>query len=130
MRRTIQPQRRLGPVNSTTDTASGTLRSEITSTSQEERQPDRSSLMWSRPIPSPWHVYKQDLMKLNLQMVKFAADAMRMLNGARLTVNGLYLIVAVDLLIAAGTLASTLAPRRPYDSVILRDCPQITSWVQ
>ena len=39
--------------------------------------------MWSRPIPSPWHIYKGDLMKLNLQTVSFAADAMRMLNGAR-----------------------------------------------
>ena len=46
--------------------------------------------MWSRPIPSPWHMYKQDLMKLNLQTVSFAADAMRMLNRARLPVNGLY----------------------------------------
>ena len=93
VRRTIHPRRRLGPVNSRTDTTSGTSRSETTSTSRAEKRPDRSSLMCSRPIPSPWHVYKQDLMKLNLQMMKFAADAMRMLNGARLSVNGLYSIV-------------------------------------
>ena len=58
--------------------------------------------MWSRPIPSPWHIYKDDLMKLNLQTVSFAADAMRMLNGARLSVSGLYSITGVDWLIAAG----------------------------
>ena len=102
LRRTIHPRRRLGPVNSTTDTTSGTTRSEKTSTSREERRPDRSSLMWSRSIPSPWHVLKQNLMNFNLQMMKFAADAMRMLNGARLSVNGLYSIVAVDWLILAG----------------------------
>ena len=58
--------------------------------------------MWSRPIPSPWHIYKDDLMKLNLQTVSFAADAMRTLNGARLSVSGLYSITGVDWLIAAG----------------------------
>ena len=41
-------------------------------------------------------------MKLNLQTVRFAGDAMRMLNGARLSVNGLYSIAGVDWLIAAG----------------------------
>ena len=41
-------------------------------------------------------------MKLNLQTVRFAADAIRMLNGARLSVNGLYSIAGVDWLIAAG----------------------------
>ena len=41
-------------------------------------------------------------MKLNLQTVSFAADAMRMLNGARLSVNGLYSITGVDWLIGAG----------------------------
>ena len=50
----------------------------------------------------PWYVYKQDLMKLNLQAVRLAADAIRMLNGARLSVNGLYSIASVDWLIAAG----------------------------
>ena len=71
-----------------------------------------SSLMWSRLIPSPWHIYKQDLMKLNLQTVRFAADAMRMLNGARLSVNGLYSIAGVDWLIAAGiNFSSTTALR-------------------
>ena len=111
VRRTIHPLRRLGPVNSTTDT-SGTSRSETTSTGREERQPDRSSLILSRPIPSPWHVYKQDLVKLNLQTVRFAADAIKMLNGARLSVNGLYSIPGVDWLIAAGiNFSSTTALR-------------------
>ena len=68
--------------------------------------------MWSRPIPSPWHIYKDDLMKLNLQTVSFAADAMRMLNGGRLSVSGLYSITGVDLLIAAGiNISSTTALR-------------------
>ena len=100
VRRTIQPRRRLGPVNSTTETTStprpekmsetrsdtrSETRSETTSTSREESRPDSSSLMWSRPIPFPRYVYKQDPMKLNLQTVRFAADAIRMLNGARLS---------------------------------------------
>ena len=90
MRRTINPRRRLGPVNltaETTSTSRSDTRSETTSTSREERRLNRSSLMWSRPIPSPWHIYKDDLMKLNLQTVSFAADAMRILNGARLSVS-------------------------------------------
>ena len=111
MRRKIGPHRRLGPINSTTET-SGTSRLETTGTSQEERRPDRSSLMWSRPIPSSLHVYKQELMKLNLQTVKFAADAVRMFNGARLTVRGLYTIAGVDWLIAASfNFSSTTALR-------------------
>ena len=64
--------------------------------SREEGHPDRSSLMWSRPIPSPWHVYKQDLMKLSLQTVKLAADAMRMMDGKKLSLKGLFSIVGVD----------------------------------
>ena len=40
-------------------------------------------------------------MKLNLQTVSFAADVMRMLNRARLSVSGLYSITGVDWLIAA-----------------------------
>ena len=68
--------------------------------------------MWSRPIPSPWHIYKGDLMKLNVQTVSFAADTMRVLNGARLSVSGLYSITGVDWLIAAGiNLSSTTALR-------------------
>ena len=105
MRRTVHPRRILGPVNptvETTSTSSSETRLETTGTSREERRPDRSSLMWSRRIPSPWHVYKQDLMNLNLQIVRFAADAMRILNGARLFVNGLYSIIGVDWLIVAG----------------------------
>ena len=51
-------------------------------------------------------------MKLNLQIVKFAAAAMRMLNGARLSVNGLYSIAGVDWLIAASiNFSSTTAIR-------------------
>ena len=56
MRRTINPRRRLGSVNSTAETTSTSrsdTRSETTSTSREERHPNSSSLMWSRPIPSP-----------------------------------------------------------------------------
>ena len=30
--------------------------------------------MWSRAIPSPWHVYKDELMKLDLQRVSFIED--------------------------------------------------------
>ena len=41
-------------------------------------------------------------MKLNFQTVRFAADAIRMLNGATLSVNGLYSIAGVVCLIAAG----------------------------
>ena len=51
-------------------------------------------------------------MKLNLQTLRFAVDAMRMLNGARLPVNGLYSIAGVDWLIAAGiNFSSTTALR-------------------
>ena len=68
-RGTIYPRRRLRPVNQTVDSTSGTPRSETktTTTSREERHPDVSLLMWSRPIPFPWHIHKQYLMKLNLQ---------------------------------------------------------------
>ena len=101
VRMTIHPRRRLGPVNLTVDTTSDTSRSETTSPSREERRPDRSSLMWSRTILSPWHVYKEDLRKLNLQTVKFVADAMRLLNEVKPSVSRLYSIVGVDWLIAA-----------------------------
>ena len=104
-RRTIHPRRIFGPVNQTMDTTTSTSRSETTTTtttaSREERCPDRSSLIWSRPIFSSWHTYKQNLMKLNLQSIRIAANAMRLLNAARLSVNGLYSIVGVDWLIAA-----------------------------
>ena len=51
-------------------------------------------------------------MKLNLQTVRFAADAIRMLNEARLSVNGLYSIAGLDWLIAAGiNFSSTTALR-------------------
>ena len=41
VRMTIHPRRRLGPVNSTVDMTTGTWRWETTSTSGEERRPDR-----------------------------------------------------------------------------------------
>ena len=119
MRRTIHPRRRIGPVNpieetagtSRSDTRSDT-RSETTSNSREERRPSRGSLMWSRPIPSPWHVYKDELMKLDLQRVSFIEDARRMLNGATLSVSRLYSITGVDWLIAASiNFSSTTALR-------------------
>ena len=51
-------------------------------------------------------------MKLNLQTVRFAADAMKMLNGAILSINGLYSIAGVDWLIGAGlNFSSTTAFR-------------------
>ena len=118
LRRTINPRRRLGPVNpkaETTSTSRSDTRSETTSTSREERRPNRSSLMWSRPIPSPWYIYKDDLMKLNLQTVSFAADAMMMLSGARLSVNGMYSKTGVDSLIAAGINFSSTAALRFAD---------------
>ena len=115
VRRLIHPRRRLGPVNpieETTSTSRSDTRSETTSTSREERRPDRGSLMWSRPIPSPWRVYKDELMKLDLQRVSFIEDARRMLNGARLSVSILYSITGVDWLIAAGiNFSSTKALR-------------------
>ena len=115
MRRTFNPRRRLGhvnPIEETVSTSRSDTRSDTTRTSREERRPNRSSLMWSRPIPSPWHIYKDDLMKLNIQTVSFAADAMRMLNGARLLVSGLYSITGVDWLIVAGiNFSSTTALR-------------------
>ena len=115
VRRTIHPKRRIVPVNpmeEATGTSRSDTRSETTSTSREERRPKRRSLMWSIPIPSPWHVYKDELMKLDLQMVSFVEDARRMLNGARLSVSRLYSITGVDWLIAAGiNFSSTTALR-------------------
>ena len=115
VRRTFHPRRRIGPGNpmeEATGTSRSDTRSETTSTSREERCPDRGSLMWSRPIPSPWHVYKDELMKLDLPRVSFIEDARRMLNGARLSVSRLYSITGVDWLIAAGiNFSSTTALR-------------------
>ena len=115
MRRTIHPRRRIGPVNPIEETAitsRSDTRSETTSTSREERRPGRGSLMWSRPIPSPWHVYKDELMKLDLQRVSFIEEAKRMLNGATLSVSRLYSITGVDWLIAASiNFSSTTALR-------------------
>ena len=115
MRRTIHPRRRIGPVNpieETAGTSRSDTRSETTSTSREERRPGRGSLMWSRPIPSPWHVYKDELMKLDLQRVSFIEDARRTLNGATLSVSRLYSITGVDWLIAASiNFSSTTALR-------------------
>ena len=115
VRITIHPRRRLGPVNpmeETTSTSRADTRSEKTSSNREERRPDRGSLMWPRPIPSPWHVYNDELMKLDLQRVSFIEDARRMLNGARLSVSRLYSITGVDWLISAGiNFSSTMALR-------------------
>ena len=114
MRRTIHPRRRIGPVNPIEEiagTSRSDTRSETTSTSREER-PSRGSLMWSRPIPSPCHIYKDELMKLDLQRVSFIEDARRMLNGAMLSVSRLYSITGVDWLIAASiNFSSTTALR-------------------
>ena len=114
MRRTIHPRRRIGPVNpieETAGTSRSDTRSETTSTSREER-PSRGSLMWSRPIPSPWHKYTDELMKLDLQRVSFIEDARRMLNGAMLSVSRLYSITGIDWLIAASiNFSSTTALR-------------------
>ena len=108
MRRTIHPRRRIGPVKPIEETAGTSrsdsrsdTRSETTSTSREEILPGRGSLMWSRPIPSPSHIYKDELMKLDLQRLSFIEDARRMLNGATLSVSRLYSITGVDWLIAA-----------------------------
>ena len=115
MRRTIHPRRRIGPVNPIEETASTSrsdTRSETTSTSREERRPGRDSLMWSRPIPSPWHVYKDELMELDLLRISFIEDARRMLNGATLSVSRLYSITGIDWLIAASIhFSSTTALR-------------------
>ena len=115
MRRTIHPRRRIGPVNpieETTSTSRSDTRSETTSNSREERLPGRGSLIWSRPIPFPWQVYKDELMKLDLQRVSFIDDARRMLNGATLSVSRLYSITGVDWLIAASiNFSSTTALR-------------------
>ena len=55
-------------------------------------------------------------MNLNLRTVGFAADAMRMLNRARLSVNGLYSLTGVDWLIAAGINFSSTSALRFADS--------------
>ena len=62
-RRTIHPRRRIGPVNQPNEGVAGTsrsdTRSETTSSSREER-PNRGSLLWSRPMPSPWaHIQRR-----------------------------------------------------------------------
>ena len=63
-------------------------------------------------MPSPWHIYKEELMKLDLQKVSFIEDARRMLNGATLSVSRLYSITGVDWLIAASiNFSSTTALR-------------------
>ena len=109
MRRTIHPRRRIGPVNpidETAGTSRSDTRSETTSTSREKRRP-------SRPIPSPWHIYKDELMKLDLQRVSFIEDARRMLNGATLSVSRLYSITGW--LIAASIIFSSTTALRFAD---------------
>ena len=122
MKRTIHPRRRIGPVNpieETTSTSRSDTRSETTSTSREERRPGRGSLMWSRPIPSRWHVYKDQLMKLDLQRVSFIEVARRMLNGATLSFSRLYSITGVDWLIAASINFSSTTVLRFSDLEVL-----------
>ena len=129
-RRTIHPRRRIEPVNpveETTSTSRSDTRSETTSTSREERRPGRGSLMWSRPIPSPWHVYKDELMKLDLQRVSFIEDARRMLNGARLSVSRLCSISGVDWLIAASINFSSTTALRFADLEGLQMFRQLTT---
>ena len=115
MRRAIHPRRRIGPVNPIEEiagTSRSDTRSETKNTSRDERRPSRGSLMWSRPIPSPWHIYKDELMKLDLQRVSFIEDARRMLDGATLSVSRFYSITDVDWLIAASiNFSSTTALR-------------------
>ena len=60
-------------------------------------------------------MYEQDLINLNIHTVRFVADAKRMLNGARLSVNGLYSITGVDWLIAAGINFSSTSTLRFAD---------------
>ena len=124
MRRTIHPRRRIGPVNQPIEEVAGTSRSETTSTSREER-PNIGSLLWSRSIPSPWHIYKDELMKLDLQRVSFIEDARRMLNGATLSVSRLYSITGVDWLIAASINFSSTTALRFAD---LEGLPPTTQW--
>ena len=54
-------------------------------------------------------------MNLNIHTMRFAADAMSMLDGARLSVNGLYSITVVDWLIAAGINFSSTSALRFVD---------------
>ena len=119
-KRIIHPRRRSGPVNQTTDT---TL-----DTSREERPPDGSSLMWPRWITSPWLVYKQDLMKLNLQTLRFAGDSIRLLTDWRETLCNWFVVDRRGGLVDSGT-KSTSALRQHYGWLTLRDCPQTTPWV-
>ena len=59
-------------------------------------------------------------MKLNPQTVRFTADAIRMLNGARLSVKGLHSTAGVDWLIAAcNNFNSTTALRFASDLEVL-----------
>ena len=48
--------------------------------------------MWLMPSSSVWHFHQQGLIKMNLPAVSFAADAIRILNEARLYVIRLYSI--------------------------------------
>ena len=96
--RTIYPLRRLGSVNQM-ETTLGTSRSEMTTMSREEQLPDQFFDV-VRAYIFPWHVYKQYFMNLNLQMSSVAADEIRVLNGAKLFVNGLYSIEGANCLIA------------------------------
>ena len=70
--------------------------------------------MRSRPLPSSWHIKKKfdEIESPNSKLVSFAAAALRLLNGARLSADGLYSIVGLDYLIAAeSNFSSTTAIR-------------------
>ena len=44
----------------------GTFRSKTLLT-RAERRPDNGSLKWLWPVSFPWHIFKHDLMKPNIQ---------------------------------------------------------------
>ena len=57
--------------------------------------------MCNRSDPSTWGRYKADMaLKLNMNMLAFRADAMKMLNGRDRMASGFYRISGVDLLLA------------------------------
>ena len=72
-------------------------------------------LVVTRPVPSPLHTYRQDLSKLNLQMLTYAEERLRVLNGSKLSVNGLCSIEGVDRLITTEINLSSPPPIRLAD---------------
>ena len=93
----------------------------------EGRHIDQDSLMWTSPRPSPYHLNKQDLMKLNLKTVSFAPDARRMFEDVILSVNRLCSITLFECLrIEEINFRSTRALRLPD----VEGCPPTKRWVQ